>query len=114
MLNLNDPPELPPPGPHPHLRLVPKGPPVVFRLPEQPEVPWQVRAIAIFLGVTISVLVVTGIVFVGALVKNLYDQVDAAQRERESREQAAPVRPDAIPVVMPEQPPSPPPQTPPE
>lgn len=86
---------------HPHLRLVPKGPPVVFRLPEDPAVPWQVRALAIFLGVTISAAVVIGIVFVGALVKDLYEQVDAVQKAGETREQPAPSqRKDAIPIVI--------------
>ncbi len=109
MLDLDNPPELPPPGDHPHLRLVPKEQPVVFRLPKDPDVPWQVRAVAIFLGVTISAVVVIGIIFLGSLVKNLYDQVDAAQRARGAEQQAAPKgREGAIPIVIQEDQPRPP------
>lgn len=113
MLNLFDPPEPPPPGAHPHLRLVPKGPPVVFRLPEDPDVPWQVRAVAIFLGVAISTAVVVAIIFVGAMVKDLYERADAMHRAREAQSQEAPkAREGSIPVVIQEDPPPPKPQPP--
>ncbi len=110
MLDLDDPPEPPPPGAHPHLRLVAKGPPVVFRLPRDPDVPWQVRAVALFLGVTISIAVVTGIIFLGSMVKNLYDRVDAAQRAREAAQrEAPPAREGTIRIVIPKDQPQPPP-----
>jgi hypothetical protein len=101
MLNLTDPPA-PPPEEHPHLRLVPKGPPVSFRIPQDPEVPWPIRAVAILLGVVISATVVTGILFFGAFIKYVYDSIDAAEKARAAEGRAAPRGPEgSINIVIP-------------
>lgn len=109
MLHLTDPPHPPPPEDHPHLRLVPKGPPVRFRVPQDPEVPWFVRAVALTLGVVISAILVTGIIFAGSFIKYVYDQMDAREKARTQERRAVPRGPEgSIPVVISPDQPAPP------
>ncbi|HXI03363.1 MAG TPA: hypothetical protein VNI57_09320 [Candidatus Saccharimonadales bacterium] len=108
-LGLEDPPSPPPEDDgRPDLRLVPKGPPVRFRVPEDPEVSWQIRAVAITLGVLISLGVVGGIFLFGSFVKHMYDTVEA-RRQAEAAKKRAAEKPDdgTIKVVIPTNQPKP-------
>ena len=111
MLNLNDPPPIPPEDAGRRLRLVPRWPDVRFRRPEDPEVPWRVRVLGVALAALISIAAVTGIVALATLLKNVYDRVDAAdraraeERARESEMQSAPA--GTIPVTLSDAPPDP-------
>lgn len=108
-LGLEDPPSPPPEHEgRPDLRLVPKGPPVSFRVPQDPEVSWQVRAVAIALGILISAGVVGGIFLFGSFVKHMYDTVEARRQAEAARKRAA-QKPDdgTIKVVIPKDQPKP-------
>jgi hypothetical protein len=107
MLNLIDPPESEATEEHPHLRLVPDGPPVSFRVPQDPQVHWMVRAVAIVLGVVISTAVVTTIIFAGSFIKYVYDTMDAADRARATERREAVHGPDgSIRIVIPKEQPT--------
>lgn len=66
----------------------------------------MVRAVALTLGVIISTVLVTGIIFAGSILKYVYDQMDAREKARAQQRQAAPRGPEgSIPVVIsPDQP----------
>lgn len=88
ILNLNERNDDDPAEPsRPHLRLVRPVPHVVFRRPEDPEVPWTVRVVGYLLGIVITGIVVAGILLVGALLRDVYQRVDEAA-EREARAKA--------------------------
>jgi hypothetical protein len=85
ILNLNERNEDDPSEPsRPQLRLVRPGPHVVFRRPEDPEVPWMVRIAGYFVGIVITGIVVVGVLLLGALLREVYHRVDEAT-EREAR-----------------------------
>ncbi len=95
MLDLYDPkPDPPDEEGRPSLRLVPKGPRVSFSRPGDPETRWTVRVASIFLGLVISGIGLAFILLTAALLKQMYENVDAldaavkAERTRRSTTEA--------------------------
>jgi len=76
-LDLHDEPRDVPEGSvRPQLRLVRFNPHVVFRRPEDPEVPWTVKVTGYILGFVVTGLALVVILFVAALLRELYHRID--------------------------------------
>ena len=102
ILDLRDPPSDPPEEPtRPQLRLVPKGTRVMFRRPEDPEVPWTVRALGLLLGVVITGVALCMILLVAALLREVYETVDAQDAARAAARAAEQRQGGAIKLTLP-------------
>jgi hypothetical protein len=89
---------------------VPKGPYVVFHRIEDPDVPWRKRLLYGFFAMLITLLAVTGIVAFAALVKDVYDRMDEADKARaehaaRQREAESRAEDGVIPLTLSDRPP---------
>jgi len=95
----------------PPLRLAPAAFPVIFRRPQDPRSPWHIRLASTLMGLVITVAGVIVILLIAALVKSVYDRLDAVDAERAAArsrakaalQSAAPRSDGAVPLTLPKE-----------